>query len=389
MNRPRSKWSSFGAVFLLAQILPAVTILAVAAEPWTLTGEESLWRHYPMPEDRERASVVQRIYYSVENQQFYLEALLLEKKAPLTAEAVKNAKILFYRIDPRSGDAGWPAQMVGKERLDELAPGKGLLLSSGLLRSVGKKSLAQPFGSLRAETTIDEETYRVERKGGFPFFGRSYTETLGRGSVTLSLTDGSHPPLLVLEDTYRDNSREYTAQFSPDGRYFLIALPDETQNIAARLPGSHRFLIAGPLPVNASSDAILQTLKKEKQVAEEKREKAELKRQYQDGEITADTFYGPIYTSAREKILRCRSVENKIGRITQLKLRDPVLDFGNPEIVGKAFTFAYEAEKGQGRLSAIALHPQYTKQWAQKYKPYLETVDIHTESETFYASCPQ
>ena len=39
----------------------------------------------------------------------------------LTAETVEHAKILFYRIDPRSGDAGWPAEMVFKEQLDELS----------------------------------------------------------------------------------------------------------------------------------------------------------------------------------------------------------------------------------------------------------------------------
>lgn len=342
-----------------------------------------------MPQERETAAVIQRIYYAVAQQQFDLEALLFEKKAPLTAEAVKQATIRFYRIDPRSGDAGWRAEKVEKEQLHELVPGKALLLSSSLLRSVGNKSLVQPFGRLRAETAIDEETYTVKRKSGFPFFGGSYTETLGRGSVTLTLTDTSHAPLLVLQERYKDNSQAYTAHFSPDGRYFLIVLPNAARHIAARLPGSHRFLIAGPLPVDASSASIMQTLQKEKQIAEEKRQSAERKRQYENGEITADVFYGPVYTAAREKILRCQKVANKIGRITRLQLRDPVLNFGNPEIVGKAFTFTYEAENGQGRLSAIALHPQYMEQWARKYKPYLETVDIYNGSETLYVSCPQ
>jgi hypothetical protein len=388
MYLTRRKWSFFLAAIFLSHISLSVTLTTALAEPWTLNGEKGLWRHYSMPKDGKTEAVVQRIYYSVENQQFYLEVMLFEKNTALTVEAVENAKILFYRIDPRSGDAGWPAEMVLEEQLDELTPGKSLLVSSGLIRSVGNKSIAQPFGDLRAKTTLDEETYSVERKPGFPFFGKPYTETLGRGSVTLSLLYGSQPPWLVLKDTYQGNSKEYTAHFSADGRYLLIVLPDQAKHTAAKLQGSHRFLIAGPLPVNASSDTIVQTLKKQKQAAREKQKKAELKRLYREGKITAANYYGPVFTSARNKILQCQSVANKIGRITKLTLRDMVLDFGNPEIVGKAFSFSYEAEKGRGRLSAIALHPQFMKRWASKYKPYLETVDVHTDSETFYASCP-
>jgi hypothetical protein len=80
---------------------------------------------------------------------------------------------------------------------------------------------------------------------------------------------------------------------------------------------------------------------------------------------------------------------DKTGSIHALKVDDVVLNFGNPEKVGKSFTFSYKSDSGKGSFFVTELYPRHMGKWGEKYRAYLESVDIRTGSGTIFVHCPK
>lgn len=401
---------AYSIVYFLFVFPPAVhpgplTWLTSNPKPWTVAGDKDLWREYRIPDSEQTRFFHKGYYYSPETRQFYIHSIMQKAEDPIRNLSVpdnRNVTELFFRIDPHTGDSGWVAEMVLTDRLYKLRDySKEVFISSSLMRNNGKvfemsSDRAQPFGQYRLTRRLSEEPYSRERPstGMVPVphipGGPTYTEHLGRGFVSLEIRDEVQLAWFTLEDEYEDNSKEYSAWWSPDGRYVFIKLPGELpESGPVGIIRENRFIVAGPFAVSTAADEILAALKAKKVALNRKRDRNEFKRRYRKGEITADQYYGPVYTIARQKILGCSEVLNETGSIKSLKFKDVVLNFGNPEIVGKSFTFSYEAERGKGSFFVTELHPGHMKKWGEKYRDYLETIDIRTGSETVFAHCPK
>ena len=241
---------------------------------------------------------------------------------------------------------------------------------------------------MELRTSIEETTYEVERRSGWLFGSDTYMEKVGDGTVTLTLQDEDGSSLFTLRDQYTQNSKDYTANFTPDGRYVLIVLPDDPQSTAAKLPGGHRLILVGGLPVEDDKEVIIADLSLKGQAREAHQAQQRLEQQYRDGLITPEVYYGDVYVNARNKIRNCSELRNLIGNITSLQVQDRILGFGQPEVVGKVFTFDYQARTGSGNLQVIVLEPEHEDVWSSAYEAYLTTIDIRTNAGVLYAKCP-
>ncbi|MBT4160137.1 MAG: hypothetical protein HOE54_02445, partial [Gammaproteobacteria bacterium] len=103
---------------------------------------------------------------------------------------------------------------------------------------------------------------------------------------------------------------------------------------------------------------------------------------------TAEAYYGEVYVKAVDKIRRCDDITYIIGEIERLAVRDSVLDFGQPKIVGKVFAFDYEAPTSSGEIQVIVLDPEHELTESNSYRSYLESIDIRSDSGVRYANCP-
>ena len=335
-----------------------------------------------MPVTDGKSPVFDFARYDPSSQQFYLEAHLYPQDRFLTVSDVTSAPRAWFSAD-RDGIRAVPAPPPA---LYDVGPGGGIAVTSTVIRSIGTSEEQQPFGRHIAKTDIEEKTYEVTRWSGFPFF-KMYKETVGDGTIRFTLSDGS-TEVFALAETYKENSADYRAYFSPDGRFLLVLLPDEPDGAASQLPGHHQFLIVGPLPVSKTQEDIISILAAEVEETKRREAAAERSREYRSGEISAAEYYGNVYIEAERRARSCESLRQAIGELTMLALRPSVLDFGNPERVGKVFSFDYETESGSGTLQVISLYPEFRQSHGERYRDYIEGVDIRTSTGTTYVTCP-
>jgi hypothetical protein len=354
---------------------------------WTIDAQEGLVVQRDLIATDSEDSVIDHLYYGVTNETVYIAARVFPTGKALTADDVSNAPLQYYGFGPMG--LSWEEPETKDEvSAIELDLTQSVMLSSGLQRGIGGETRKQPYGDLTLRTTINETTYEVERSTGFPFFGEEHVEQLGDGTVRLELS-GSEGVLFFIDDQYIGNSSEFTAMFTPDGRYVVVILPDQPETPAAQLPGGHRLLLVGGLPINRDKLEIVAELTLKGKAKEEFVAKQLARQQYRDGLITAETFYGEVYVKALEKINRCEDINIIIGEIESFKVHDNVLDFGQPETVGKVFTFDYKARASAGEIQVIVLDPEHELTEFNSYRSYLESIDIRSDSGVRYANCPQ
>ncbi|MBT4493109.1 MAG: hypothetical protein HOC70_07675 [Gammaproteobacteria bacterium] len=353
---------------------------------WTMQGQEGLWIQRDILSTETEHSVVDKLFYDVLNERVYIASRIYPGDRMLTVDDVSNARLQYYGLDPM-GLSREEEQTKDDVSAIELDANHSILLSSGLQRSIGGETRRQPNGALVLRTIIDETTYEVERTAGFPFFGDSYAEQVGDGKVSLELS-GAEGVLFSIEDRYTENSSEFTAMFTPDGRYVLVVLPDEPESAAAQLPGGHRLVLVGGLPIDRDKLKVVAELTLKGKAKEEFETRQIEQQQYRDGLITAEAYYGEVYVKAVDKIRRCDDITYIIGEIERLAVRDSVLDFGQPKIVGKVFAFDYEAPTSSGEIQVIVLDPEHELTESNSYRSYLESIDIRSDSGVRYANCP-
>jgi hypothetical protein len=357
---------------------------------WFLSGNKALYREYPLPlndkrirGEKTKLRMMDKIHYSIESGVFYLELVAVIQSGLISKKEKPKFNRHFYRIHPKTGQAGWTDSPGANEKLLSLQKhGKLLLLNSSMIRQYGTKDVPQPFGKHHAQSKIDEVPYDRKRyQVGFPFGETGWvTDHLGKGYVQLDILDEEKQPQFSIKVQYSENSGQYSGYWTPDGKYFLLMFP-VSQNKPYYL--TDRAVIAGPFGTESSSDQIDQAL-----VAKEQKRKQRARRsEYLAGRMTPEEYFGPVYNSARQKILNCSEISRLVGSIQKLTVQKNSLNFGNPEIVGKHFTFAYEAEKGEGKIQVVSLHPKHLKKWGEQYRPYLQSVTIKTKSTTYNINC--
>ena len=332
-------------------------------------------------------SVIEHLYYGPRNERVYIAARVYPTGKSLTVDDVSNAPLQYYGLGPMGLSREEP-ETKDEVSAIEFDVTQSVILSSGLQRNINSETRKQPYGDLSLRTTINETTYEVERTTGFPFFGEAYVEQLGDGKVRLELT-GPDGVLFSIEDQYIENSSQFTAMFTPDGRYVVVILPDQPGTFAAQLPGGHRLILVGGLPINRDKLEVIAELTLKGKAKEEFEARQLARQKYRDGLITAEAFYGEVYVKALDKIRRCQDINLIIGQIESLSVHGNILDFGQPETVGKVFTFDYKAPDSSGEIQVIVLDPEHELTEFNAYRSYLESIDIRSDSGVRYANCPQ
>ena len=349
------------------------------------TGAASIQRDLIDTESEE--AVVQQYHYDVTTERVYVEARMYPKDKDLAPEDMASAPARFFGFGPLGMSI---EDVTTKDEVGAIPfePALSISLSSRHLRGTGEQTLLQPFGELALVVSIDETPYEVERRSGLPFFGESTTEQVGDGRARLELRNAAGETIFLVEDEYVENSSEFTAMFSPDGRYVLLELPDHPDTAAAQLPGAHRLVLVGELPITKEKLDVVAELSLSGEEREAHRAMQRRKKDFETGLIPAEEYYGEIYRKAHDKITGCEEVEYIIGRIDSLEVRDAVQDFGQPTTVGKVYTFDYTAASSRGTLQVTVLDPENEPRWGDAYRQYLETVDIRSDSGARFAHCP-
>jgi hypothetical protein len=354
---------------------------------WTTSAQDGLMIQRDLIATETEDSVIDHLYYDVRGERVHIAGRVYPADRSLTVDDVKSAPLQYYGLGPMGLSREEP-ETKDEVSAIEFNMAQAVILSSGLQRNIGGETRKQPYGDLSLHTTINETTYEVERTAGFPFFGEEYVEQLGDGKVRLELT-GPDGVLFSIEDQYIENSSEFTATFTPDGRYVVVILPDLPETPAAQLPGGHRLILVGGLPINRNKLEIVAELTLKGKAKEEFEAKQLARQKYRDGLITAEAFYGKVYVKALDKIRRCQDINLIIGEIESLSVHDNILDFGQPETVGKVFTFDYNAPGSSGEIQVIVLDPEHELTEFNAYRSYLESIDIRIDSGVRYANCPQ
>lgn len=354
---------------------------------WRVDGDQKRYIQRDLPGSELEDPVAVKFHYNLSQERVYIEARLYPPAQELTEQDALTAKIQFYGFGP----LGLSIETYQtREQLSAVAfdPSQSITVSSGVLRETGNTTLDQPYGELQLAATIDETAYEIERRSGLPLIGETSTAQVGDGQVRLELSGPAGETIFTLVDDYVENSSEFSATFTPDGRYLLITLPDAAETAAAQLAGGHRFILVGELPITRDKLDIIAELSltgKEKEVFEARRQKLQL---YEAGLISADDYYGEIYQKAYDKVTQCDDVQHILGVVNSLAVQDSILDFGQPAAVGKIFTFDYTADTSAGTIQVTVLDPVHEPRWSDAYSSYLETIDIRSDTGVRFANCP-
>jgi hypothetical protein len=355
---------------------------------WRIDAEGAAWIQRDLIATETEEPVVDRYHYDVTAERVFVEARMYPKETDFSNEAVPASSVQFFGFGPLGMSIEEPGTKDEVSAV-EFEPERTIVLSSSLLRMDGGGVLEQPYGDLKLQTVMEETSYEIERTSGLPFFGETTVEQVGDGKVRLELVNAEGDVLFMLEDEYVENSSVFTAMFTPDGRYVMLELPDLPDTVAARLPGSHRLVLVGELPITRSKLDIIAELSLTGKAKEEFQARQREKQQFIDGLITAEEYYGDIYQAAYRKVTQCADVEYIVGKIDSLQVREEVRDFGQPATVGRVYTFDYVAATSSGTLEVTVLDPEFAPRWASSYRQYLETIDIRSDTGVRFASCPE
>jgi len=356
-----------------------------AKKSWSIVRGPELAQFYSMPQPGQALFTMTRAYYDVHEQLFLLDMAALKHSKKAKGQVTSSSQIV-YVIRPQEKKAHWLRTLRQEDAFSDDVFGipyysEKIFLSSSMLRYKGKNAIyAQPFGTYKLRLHIKEQPYSKSRKG---------PEKLGRGFAALDVLDPSGAVVFSLHDNYTDNSKEYTGYWSPDGHYLFFQLPAQSSGSFMNLESliSNSFLIIGPFPTTTNPNLVLSQLEERRT----KKNEALRDEQFRRGEITAAERYGSVFLSTQQRIMHCPAVRKITGGLEKVFLRSPadVLDFGNPGIVGKHFIFSYRTPEGLGgRIEATALFPKNAEEEGDKYKNYLESVTIQTDSDTYDVLCP-
>jgi hypothetical protein len=357
---------------------------------WTIEKGTNLISKHEIDPKKGTIFNLSRLYYDLKEKMFILDMAQLNEEA-IKSGLTRPPHHITYVIQPETGREQWintlrTEDLFGKSVYPLPPYAEEINFYSERLRQEGNKSIRQPFGNHKILLEIDEKTYKKRKLGSGATFSNFQLQSklVGKGHISLKIIDPNDKTIFSLKEKYTENSEEYTLYWSPDGRYLFMVMPHSSSLFGGiRSFSSYKFLIAGPFKTSKNTPLIQATLSQKRDALIRKQENSrnQIKEKNKD--------YGSLYVSARTKVMSCFEINEKTGKILSLSIKDKgdILNFGNPVLVGKHYIFSYQAQNNKGNIRISVIKPQYMDEWGDKYKNYLETADIQTESSTYHVSC--
>lgn len=249
--RPLPCKTALTALLASLFLLHLSPVYAASDQPWRITRGEDIVRQYEVPSKRNTVFSMDRVLYDIREGAFFLDMAKVTRDTYIRG---KNSPLenSVYILQTKTGTGYWLSTLERDDFMtDDIyslsLSGRIIDFDSVTLRETGTQMAKQPFGPYEVMARFDEDPESLSRQRQ----GKITLEVIGKGASAL-----------MLSEKYIIDSNNYKVSWSPDGRYLLIALPNNTpgniRSVAAM--ADLDFIVAGPFETTTPPHVVERTM---------------------------------------------------------------------------------------------------------------------------------